>query len=169
MYAIHLTAMTYKEFARNFKLKTEALLYHEQIDLAVSVCKRLYSDYQKFTIKYNWGNPDLLLATIGFIEEFKTTDIDSIPVREKISQIEENTPDTEVFGDSSYALNACVAICETLDFLIDHKGEHIYNVGICLTDTIDFKIQENASLKQPEIDNNKEMIAARTFLLGLNL
>jgi len=160
--------MTYQEFARDFKLKTETLLYHEQIDLAVSICKRLYSDYQKFSTKNNWGSPDLLLDTIEFIEEFKTTDNDSILVKEKINQIEEITPDTEDFGDSSYALNACVAVCETLAFLIDHEGEHIYNVGTCLTDTIDFKIQEDTDLKQHEIDNNAIMVAARAFLLGVS-
>jgi uncharacterized protein YjaG (DUF416 family) len=168
LYAIHFSAMTYQEFARIFKLKTETLLYPEQIDLAVSICKRLYFDYQKFSDKNSWGNAELLLDTIKFIEEFKITKSDKILVEEKISKIGEITPDTEDFADSSYALNACVAICETLDFLIDHKGEHIYNVGTCLTDTIDFKIQEDGNLKQHEIDSNKEMIAARTFLLGVN-
>jgi hypothetical protein len=78
------------------------------------------------------------------------------------------TPDTEDFGDSSYALNSCVAVCETLDFLTDHKAEHIYAIGTCLIDTIDFKIQEDDDLTQEEIDKNSNMIAARQFLLEMS-
>jgi uncharacterized protein YjaG (DUF416 family) len=160
--------MTYQEFTRHFKLQLEALSYHKQIDLAIEICKKLFFDYQQFYDRNNWGNSDLVLDTIKFIEEFKNTKIDKDLLKVKINQIEAITPDTEDFGDASYALNSCVAVCETLDFMTDHKAEHIYAIGTCLTDTIDFKIQENTELNQDEIDNNTEMIAVRKYLIEIS-
>jgi uncharacterized protein YjaG (DUF416 family) len=157
--------MTYKEFIRDFKLQTESLSYQKQIDLAISICKKLFFDYQKFSEDNNWGSPDLILDTIKFIEETKALTVDKELLKKKYNQIVSITPDTEDFGDADYALNSCAAVCETLDFLTDHKAEHIYAIGTCLTDTIDFKIQEDADLTEDEIDKNPEMIATRKFLM----
>lgn len=167
LHAIHSTTMTYQKFIRHFKLQTESLSYPKQIDLAISICKRLFFDYQEFSDAKNWGNPDLVLDTIRFIEESKDLKVDKDILKEKINQIMAITPDNDDFGDASYALNSCVAVCETLDFLTDHKAEHIYAIGTCLIDTIDFKIQEEAELTEHEINNNSEMIEARNFLLAM--
>lgn len=160
--------MTYQEFTRQFKHQTQSLSYRKQIELAISICKKLFFDYQKFSEANNWGNPDLILDTIKFIEKCKNLEINNGLFKEKIKQIEAITPDTENFDDASYALNTCVAVCETLDFLTDRKAAHIYAVGTCLTDTVDFKIQEDTNLKKSEIDNNSEMIKARNFLLEMS-
>lgn len=160
--------MTYQEFTRQFKLQTESLSYHKQIDLAISICKKLFFDYQKFSEANNWGDSDLLLDTIKFVEQSKDLKIDEALSIAKINQIEAITPDTEDFGDASYALNCCVAVCETLEFLTNHKAEHIYSVGICLTDTIDFKIQEEDESTETEIDNHSAMSEARKFLLEMS-
>jgi uncharacterized protein YjaG (DUF416 family) len=160
--------MTYQEFTRQFKRQTECLCFEKQIELAISICKKLFFDYQKFSEVNNWGNSDLILDTIKFIEESKHLEKDGILLKEKIKQIEAVTPDTEDFDDASYALNACVAVCEALDFLLDLRAEHIYAVGTCLTDSVNFKIQEDTHLKESEIDNNSEMIGARNFLLEMS-
>jgi uncharacterized protein YjaG (DUF416 family) len=160
--------MTYQEFNRQFKLQTESLLFQKQIDLAISICKKLFFDYQKFSEENNWGNPDLVLDAIKLIEEQKNLHVDKDFLKEKINEIVIITPDTEDFGGASYALNACCAICETLEFLVDHRADHIYAIGTCLTDTIDFKIQEHTDLTSKEIDENPEMIAARKFLIEMS-
>lgn len=160
--------ITYKEFIHQFKLQTESLTYQKQFELAVSVCKKLFFDYQKFSEDNNWGDPDLLLDTIRFVEQSKDLKINAVLLKKKIDQIEAITPDTEDFGDASYALNCCVAVCETLEFLTDNKAEHIFSIGTCLTDTIDFKIQEDNELTENEIDNNSDMIEARKFLLEMS-
>jgi uncharacterized protein YjaG (DUF416 family) len=160
--------MTYQEFTRHFKLQTESLSYQKKIDLAISICKKLFFDYQKFSEDNNWGDPHLVLDTIKFIESSKDLEADKDLLKEKINQIEAITPDTEDFADASYALNSCVAVCETLVFLTDYKAECIYAIGTCLTDTIDFKIQEDDDLTEDEIDKNSDMIAARQFLLEMS-
>lgn len=160
--------MTYQEFIQHFKLQTESLSYPKQIDLAISICKRLFFDYQKFSAVNNWGNPNLVLETIRFIEVSKDLKVGKGILKEKINQIMAITPDTDDYANASYALNSCVAVCETLNFLTDHKAEHIYAIGTCLTDTIDFKIQENDDLMENEIDKHPEMIAARNLLLEMS-
>ena len=52
--------------------------------------------------------------------------------------------------------------------MIDHKPEHIYAIGTCLTDTIDFKIQEDGDLTEHKIDKNPEMVIVRKYLLEMS-
>jgi hypothetical protein len=66
---------------------------------------------------------------------------------------------------ASYALNSCVAVYDALHFLLDNLPKHIYDIGICLTDTIDFKIQEQQNYTEQEIDKNPLMIEAREYLI----
>ena len=135
----------------------------KQILLAIAVCKQLFFDYQKFTKENNWGNPDLLLDAINLAENFQASDEQKI--KDLLPQIHDNCPDSEDFGNASYAINASSAIYETLQFLIDHNSEHIYNIGNCLTDSLDFKIQEDDELTDEQIDNHPLMIEARNYLI----
>jgi uncharacterized protein YjaG (DUF416 family) len=166
--AIYSMIMTYQEFTRQFKLQTETLSYTRQINLAIEICKKLFFDYQQFSELNKWGDSDLVFDTIRFIDDNRNSKVDEDLIRDKIKQIEAITPDTEDFGHASYALNCCVSICVTLEFLINHKAEHIYTIGTCLTDTIDFKIQEDCDLRDDEIDRNSEMIEARKYLLKMS-
>jgi uncharacterized protein len=131
------------------------------------VCKRLYFEYQNFSEINQWGNPDTLLDAIAFCEQAKLSKIDRNLVEAKLASIYAITPDMDDFGDvvSTYALNACVAVNETLQFLIDLQPKQIFNIGICLTDTVDFKIQGDDNLPEEEIDKHPMMIEARNFLV----
>ena len=107
--------MTYPEFTKKFKLQSERLSYERKTHFAIVVCKKLYIDYLKFYQENEWGDPDLLLDTIAFIEKLRNSHPDSSIINERLHSIEAITPDTEDFEDASYALNACVAVYETLD------------------------------------------------------
>ena len=48
-----------------------------------------------------------------------------------------------------------------LEFSIDKDEIHILNPGACLTDTIDFKIQEDDTWTEDQIDNHPMMIEAK--------
>lgn len=86
-------------------------------------------------------------------------------MKEILPKVDNITPNTEDFGNASYALNACSAVYETLEFLINKDQKHILNIGSYLTDTIDFKIQEDDELSEVQIDNHPMMIEARKFLI----
>lgn len=159
--------MTYKVFTSTFKLRVTKASYDSQLHLAISVCKKLFFDYQVFFDKNNWGDPDILLEAIKMIENTGYPLTDKNAITNMIDSVVAVTPDTEDFGDASYALSACTAICETLGFLADKDSKHIYKIGTCLTDNIDFKLQEDADLTDKEIDRHPLMIEARTYLLTL--
>lgn len=157
--------MTYSEF--NIKLETHVngLDFRQQFALAISICKKLFPDYHEFYRANNWGDPEVLIDSINLCESFYKSEIELGRLTECLTMIEAISPDTDDFGDASYALNAAVAVCATIDFLISQKHEHIISVCSCLTDTVDFKIQEDDELTEVEIDNHPMMIEAREFLL----
>lgn len=157
--------MKYEDFDRTFKLQSTNLSWVKQLSLSISICKKLLIDYQIFSEKNDWGNPDLLLDAIDLAEKSLSQKPNATTVRSLLPKIDEITPDTEDFDDASYALNACSAVYETLEFIIDNDSTHIYNIGTYLTDTIDFKIQEDDNLEQDQIDKHPLMIETRKYLL----
>ena len=157
--------MNFKEFNKLFHYHVDALTYEKKYKLAISICKKLFPDYQDFYFDNNWGDPDILLDSIILCQLYYTKEIDTTPLIEMLPKIDKITPDTKDFGNTSYALNASGAVYETLEFLIDRDSKHILNIGTYLTDSIDFKIQENDDLTEQEIDNHPMIIEARKFLL----
>lgn len=160
--------MKQEEFITKFNKQIFSIDNKKQLILAIEVCKKLYFDYVGFSDKYQWGDKDVLLDAIKILEESKTQEINKDLVDQALKKINIVTPEMDDFdGDelASYALNSCEAIYSSLEFLLDKLPKHIYDVGICLTDTIDFKIQENQVLTEEEIDKNPLMIEARKYLI----
>jgi uncharacterized protein YjaG (DUF416 family) len=155
--------MNYQDFTNQFKSQVNTISRERKIALVKSVCKKLIPYYKSFFDEYNWGNPDVLTDAINLIEN-EPHDINEI--KKMLLDIDEVTPDTDNFQNGSFALNACTAIYETLQFLIDNDTTHIINVGSYLTDTIDFKIQEIEELEEEEIDNHPLMKETREYLLA---
>ena len=160
--------MKYEEFITKFNKQVFSLDYDRQLALAIEVCKKLYFDYVKFSEKYQWGDKDVLLDAITLIEQSTTSDIKQSLIDKTLSELDTITPDMDNFGSDelgSYALNACVAVYNSIQFIADKQPKHIYDIGICLTDTIDFRVQEQQTLTEQEIDNNPLMIEARKYLI----
>ncbi len=158
--------MTYEAFINNFKSHIIALSYKERLSLAISVCEKLFVDYQDFYEENNWGDPGVLLEAIKLCRLSQTDNVEEIHLKEALVKFDRITPDTEDFSNASYALNACVAICGTLEFIMDKEAMHVFNVGVCLTDTIDVGVREEGDLTEEQIDEHPMMIEAREFLLG---
>lgn len=163
-----MTTMKYEEFITNFNKQVFSLDYDRQLTLAIDVCIKLYFDYVDFLEKYQWGDKDVLLDAIALIEQSKNSNINQSLIDKTLSQLNTVTPDMDDFGGDelgSYALNACVAVYNSIQFITDKQPKHIYDIGICLTDTINFKVQEQQTLTEKEIDNNPLMIEAREYLI----
>ena len=160
--------MKYEEFITKFNEQVFSLDYDRQLTLAIEVCKKLYFDYVDFSKKYQWGDKDLLLDAITLVEQSANRNIKQELIDKTLSQLNTITPDMDDFGSDelgSYALNACVAVYNSIQFIADEEPKHIYDIGICLTDTIDFKVQEQQTLTEQEIDNNPLMIETRKYLI----
>jgi uncharacterized protein len=158
--------MSFVEFNKILQSHINTLTYEKQFELALSVSKRLFPDYKDFFYENQWGDPDVLLDAIELCQQHKKETSENI-LKEMLLKVDSVTPHTEDFENASYALNACTSVYETLEFLIDNDQKHILNIGSYLTDTIDFKIQENNDLSEQQINNHPMMIEARNFLIGI--
>ncbi len=164
---VEISMMNYNDFITIFKKQVFSIGYDRQLALAIDVCKKLYFDYVDFWEKYQWGEKEVLLDAIILLEQSKSEDISQMVIDRILSLINTITPDIDEFGDelASYALNACVAVYNSVQFISDKQPEHIFDIGISLTDTIDIRIQEQQILNEQEIDMNPLMINARNYLL----
>ena len=158
--------MNYKDFNKEFQSRINKLEYKRQYELAVAICKKLFPDYKDFYIENHWGDPDVLIDAIKLCELYFQSKTGIISLKEMLQKIDSIVPDTEDFGNASYALNASVAVYETLEFIIDRDQKHILNIGAYLIDTINFKIQEDGELPEHQIDSHPIMAEARNFLMN---
>jgi uncharacterized protein YjaG (DUF416 family) len=160
--------MTYKDYTSLLLKYTSEGKFEYQLKFAISVCKKLYFDYQKFTEVYEWGDANLLMDAIKICQQAIENPIDKNQLEALITEVDLIIPDMDDFGGTelgSYALNASAAVAETIGFIVDHDKIHIYNIGTCYTDTIDFKIQESKDLTELEIENHPLMIEAWNFII----
>lgn len=158
--------MNFVEYNKIFQSHINTLTYEKQFELALSVSKRLFPDYKDFFHRNKWGDPDVLIDAIEVCQQYRRKETSSDILKEMLLKVESVTPDTEDFENASYALNACASVYETLEFLMDSDKKHILSIGSYLTDTIDFKIQEDNDLSEQQINNHPMMIEARNFLIG---
>ena len=159
--------MKYKEFTDSLKMQISALPFARQLDFAITICKRLYFDYQKFYNYEEWGNPELLMDAIKFCEQAKKVSPIKSEIETWLIKVEAITPDTEDFGDElgSYALNACIAVLHTLQFLLTKDAADIFYIGNALYETMDVKVQEDQDLSEEQIDQHPLMQETKQFLL----
>lgn len=159
--------MNYQEFTALFKEQVYSLNPKKQLELAIEISKKLFPDYQNFFNENNWGNPDILIDAIRACEQSSSIPHALKELQKLQLQLEKVTPHMDDFGDEqgSYALNACTAVYYTLQFLIDKNPSSIIYVGTTLTDTTDFKIQEDHYLTEEEIDSHTLMKEAWEYLL----
>ncbi len=165
------TTMKYEEFVTVFNKQVFSHNYERQLTFAIEVCKKLYFDYVVLSDKYNWGDKDVLLDAITLIEQSKSNDITQSLIDKTLSQLDNITPDMDDFGSdelSTLALNACAAVYNSIQFITDKQPEHIYDIGICLSDTIDSKVQEQQTLTEQEIENDPLIIETRKYLIEIS-
>jgi len=129
--------------------KLKDLDFTKQAAFNYLTCERLYPNYVYFSDNFDFGNPDTLRLAIDYLylNIFeKSLDKNKIEILTK--EVVKNTPDTENFTTSfvSSALDACTAVIESLDFLIDKEFSRIKHISSYAIDTVDMHIQEIESL-----------------------
>jgi uncharacterized protein YjaG (DUF416 family) len=140
------------------------LSYQEGLQLGLAISKRLFFEYRAFVHETGWGNPDVLLDALSYIE---SGGVDPNVMEHHQVEIEQVTPDSDDFGDSASALNACTAIFNLLAFAKGPNDQSLlYEVGIAYYDTIDEKVQEEEDLSEEEMAKHPFLIEAKRFLLN---
>ncbi|GAA0894556.1 hypothetical protein GCM10009122_42370 [Fulvivirga kasyanovii] len=122
----------------------------QKLVFAFWISKRLFSNYAFFHKETSFGDIDVLLDGLSLIDRYLF--IDSTFVKDEvikcIAQIDENTPDTNDYSQItvSFALDACVALTESLSYILDNNDQRIVNVASCARDTVDMFVQEKEEL-----------------------
>jgi hypothetical protein len=155
----------YKE---EVKSKLVAIPDKGKVLFAILICERLYPNYVAFQKINNWGDHSILQEGIALIRQYliKEDLFDVDEITNVIESINEITPSTEDFSGiiTSFALDACTAVLDTLEFLVDKNPEHIADVATYARDTVDMYIQEKDDLNanDPMIE---EKIAKDPFMV----
>jgi len=155
--------MTYDEFTDKFKKQVTAISYERQLNFAIEICLRLLPEYKSFNERSKFGNFETLQKAIETLK--RSTPISENELKNMISEIDKMIPNIDDYSDGSYALNASASVYEALQFVRNKNPEHIFNIGTLITDTVDFKIQENQDLTEEEIEKHLSVIEVRNFLL----
>lgn len=125
--------------------------------LNVMTCEKVLPIYSLFSQQEAWGN-------ISIFEEALITQyqfILNIPISESkidniLEEIESNAPNLDEFsnGIASYALDACIILSESINFLKMKKLEYSLSVASTSRDLVDMFIQEanNISPNDPNIE-----------------
>jgi uncharacterized protein YjaG (DUF416 family) len=156
-------SIDYPTFVATLKQQVSQLSYNKSLNFALTICRDLLPDYQRFSQTENWGDPVVLESAIALAEQSNRISVEVQTLPELLTKVDAITPHMDDFGNflGSYALNACVAVYYLLQYMIDQKPEYMYNVGIAYTDTIHFKIaEEDEDITEEELAQHPDMLQA---------
>jgi uncharacterized protein YjaG (DUF416 family) len=151
--------------------------FNKQLAFAYLTCERLYPNYVYFSNNFDFGTPQILREAIEFL---RVNIFEQSPDKNKIKflkrRVDKNTPDTEDFTTIfvSSALDACTALSDSLDFLVDKDFTRIENVSTYATDTVSMYVQDLDNLDynadknfQQKIESHPLMQREITIQLGI--
>lgn len=130
--------------------RLEGVTFQRLVAFAAAVCERLLPNYLAFHRESGWGDPAILRAALDEAWDWAAgTESDLLRLEALIEACEHQAPDAEAFAGRfvSPAIDATVALCETLAFCADGDEEHVATVGSLAGDTIDVFV-EDAGLRR---------------------
>jgi uncharacterized protein len=157
--------MNFIEFETKLNERAQLMSYQDRISQGIAICKRLFPHYKEFVNESGFGNPDVLLDSIRFVESGSQ---DNDQVFELLDSLEEICPDTEDYDDAECALNACGAVNALLLQVAEPDDvEHFVEVAMSYYDTIDAKVQSeiDEDSRDEEFEMHPMLAEARRFLL----
>jgi uncharacterized protein YjaG (DUF416 family) len=122
----------------------KSLDFQKQKAFAYLTCIRLYPNYAYFSKKFNFGNPLILNEGIEYIYlNILDQNSNKTKIDELISKIDRLIPETANFKTilASSALDACVVVNTSLDFLISKEFYLIDEISTSAYDTVHMFIQ----------------------------
>ncbi|OLY93417.1 Protein of unknown function [Cnuella takakiae] len=158
--------MNFIDFEKKLNQRAAQLSYEERIAQGTNICKGLFPYYKEFANEASFGNPDVLLDSIRFVESGEQ-DVDQI--YEFLDNLEEVCPDAEEYEEGEYALNACGAVNALLLQVAEpDEPEHFVEVALSYYETIEATIQDDAEedMSDEELEMHPMLAEARRFLLA---
>jgi uncharacterized protein YjaG (DUF416 family) len=127
----------------DYRMKIDALKEmssSKQRTFAYLTCERLYPYYVYFSDNFGFGDASVLREAIDYLfSNLFDVDPDKNKTELLVKEVEKNTPDTEDFTTEfvSSALDACTAVTESLEFLMDKKFLRIKDIAAFGMDTVE--------------------------------
>ncbi|HEY1056726.1 MAG TPA: DUF416 family protein [Emticicia sp.] len=147
--------------------KLKKLSFKHRVLFTLLTCEKLLPNYTVFSEREQWGNAKLLEdSVLNLFQYLQDFNLSKSQLKSIYKEIELITPDTEDFesGLTSYALDTCVAILETIEHLLDQNIENALNVASCARDTVDMFIYELENLDS-EDKQLEEKIAENEYMV----
>ncbi|GAB4192661.1 MAG: YjaG family protein [Wenzhouxiangellaceae bacterium] len=128
-----------------------------QLAFGAACCERLLPNYKAFQGDTGWGSLrpirdalNLVWSSVGGQKR------GSSEIRHIISECESVGPDSDDFESlyTSFAQDACFAVCSLLDYLLNSDAERIVQAATYATDSVDLFVQEieNMDPNDPELE-----------------
>jgi hypothetical protein len=88
-------------------------------------------------------------------------------VKQMAVKLDAVTPHMDDYGDliGSYALNVCVTIYSSLQYLLNRDTSNLFDIGIAYADTVDFKVQGEEDFTEDEIAAHPDMQSAWNYII----
>ncbi|TSJ40643.1 DUF416 family protein [Mucilaginibacter corticis] len=138
-------------YRQQIKNEVQLLSDVKKIAFAALTSEKLYPNYVFFQKNTGWGNAGILESALVVIYQsmLNRNKIDKEIIKDSIFAVDSITPDTEDFPGllTSFALDSCTSIYNTLNYLLDNNIEHIIDVAIYARDTVDMFVQEKEDLE----------------------
>ena len=112
----------------------------KQLTFAYLTCTRLFPNYVFFSLKFNFGEPNILQEAISYLH---SNIMNYNPSKQNIhfllNKMDKNVPYPENFNSiiASSALDACTSIEYSLHFLLNEDFSLIESISTFATDSID--------------------------------
>ncbi len=148
------------EFEVEIKQLIKPLSFKAKALFAAITSERLYQNYVLFQERTGWGNSLLLQDAIALIFQYIINNnlISVEEVEYFKTRIDLITPDTEDFEGTltSWALDACTTLINTLNFFISKDDQEIFWVASTSLDTVDFFLYEKEQIDTLDESGKKQ-------------
>jgi len=154
--------MLYEFNKKTLYMKIDGLSLLHKIAFGASCCERLLPNYKLFVDNEGWGDFSYLENTLDKLWSYvsgRQITLNEVEILSK--KCYELTPDSEDFGSVlvSYAIDAGVAVFETLLCCLDNEAQHLVDIASVSRDAVDLFIQERDHMNYSDLDFEEKILA----------
>jgi uncharacterized protein YjaG (DUF416 family) len=107
------------------------------------ICERLLPQYEAFCRAENWGSPAVYERGVELLYNSGLGEFHAAEATELLEKLDFVTPGLQEFDShlTSYAVDACIALHEALQFLADKQETHISNCATATLDSVEMFVE----------------------------
>ena len=128
-------------------------------------CERLLPQYEAFCRAENWGSPAVYERGVELLYNSGLGEFHAPEAAALLEKLDFVTPGLQEFSSplTSYALDACIALHEALQFLTDKQETHVSNCATATLDSVELFVEAYRQLN-PEQRGFEAAVAADSFM-----